>query len=178
MDKHIILSIISDDKPGIIKDLAQVIRVNGGNWLESRLSQLAGKFAGVIHVCISDARSDALRTALQDLQQRGIKVHIEDLQQTQPLTATRSARFTVVGPDRPGIVMEIAQALAQHNISVDNLNTECTSMAYSGDPLFEAEGELHIPEDASMDDVYDQLCDVADHLGMDIQLDESIERHL
>lgn len=175
MDKHLILSVISDDKPGIIKDLAQVIRDHGGNWLESRLSQLAGKFAGVIHICIDEAHAQSLDNALNTLQQKGIKVTSEDLQPRQAEDSQRTARFTVVGPDRPGIVMEIAQALAVHSISVENLYTECTSTPYSGDPLFEAEGELRIPSGTSMDEVYDQLCDIADALGMDISLDEAFE---
>lgn len=172
MDKHLILSVISDDKPGIVKELAQVIRDNDGNWLESQLSQLAGKFAGVIHICINEAHTQSLAAALDALRQHGIKVASEELNPKDAPDDLRTANFSLVGPDRAGIVMEIAQAFSAHSINVENLCTECTSTPYSGEPLFEAEGELRIPADTSMDDVYDQLCEIADSLGMDISLEE------
>ncbi len=172
MAKHIILSVISNDKPGVIKSISKAVKQNGGNWLESQLSQLAGKFAGVIKVSVADENLAQMHQALQSLREQGIKIYIEELENQAPSVEARKAHFTAVGPDRPGIVMEISDALANYNINILDLNTQCTSMPYSGEPLFEAQGEVSVPLSTPLEDVYDQLCAIADQLAIDIHLEE------
>ena len=50
MKTYLILTIIGEDKPGIVESLAEVIADHSGNWLESSMSHLAGKFAGILRV--------------------------------------------------------------------------------------------------------------------------------
>ncbi len=47
MATYLVLTIIGEDRPGIVELLAKIISDHSGNWLESSMSQLAGKFAGV-----------------------------------------------------------------------------------------------------------------------------------
>lgn len=47
MSTFLVLTVIADDKPGIVEQLAATITEHGGNWLESRMAQMAGKFAGI-----------------------------------------------------------------------------------------------------------------------------------
>ena len=54
MTTYLVLTAIGDDKPGLVESLAQTIASNAGNWLESNMSQLAGKFAGVLRVSVND----------------------------------------------------------------------------------------------------------------------------
>ena len=42
MNQYLTLTIIADDRPGIIEKVAAVVTANGGNWLESSMSRLAG----------------------------------------------------------------------------------------------------------------------------------------
>lgn len=172
MDKHLILSVLSDDRPGVIKGIAEIVARHHGNWQESRLTQLAGKFAGVIRVTLGEANLPAFQEALQQLAGQGIRVLVEELQTITAHERGRTATFTAIGPDRPGIVLEITQALTQYNINVADLNTNCSSMPYSGEPLFEAGGVLHVPAGIDLDQLADQLETIADALGVDISLEE------
>lgn len=171
MDTHLILSVLSNDRPGIIKLIAATVAKHQGNWLESRLTQLAGKFAGVIRICVDAQQVADLQASLQELKHQGIRVISEELHNTNPFASTHTASFSAIGPDRQGIVLEITQAFTQYNINVAHLNTNCSSVPYSGEPLFEAHGELHIPMDANLDHLSDQLDTIADALGIDISLD-------
>ena len=45
MTTYLVLTIIGEDRPGIVESLAEIISDHSGNWLESSMSQLAGKFA-------------------------------------------------------------------------------------------------------------------------------------
>jgi glycine cleavage system regulatory protein len=172
MDKHFILSVLSDDRPGVIRHIAELVAKQQGNWLESRLTQLAGKFAGVIRISLAEGKIDDLQASLQGLAERGIKVVIDELQTVAPAERGRTATFSAVGPDRPGIVLEITQALTQYNINIADLNTNCSSMPYSGEPLFEAEGLLHVPASTDLEQLAGQLDTIADALGIDISLEE------
>ena len=50
MNHYLTLTIISDDRPGVIEKVATIVASHGGNWLESNMSRLAGKFAGILLV--------------------------------------------------------------------------------------------------------------------------------
>ena len=170
-NEHLILSVISDDKPGVVKALANAISSNGGNWLESRLAQLAGKFAGVIRVAVTVQEKDALCLALASLKEQGIKVAVDTADDHKIEPTGKTAAFTAVGPDRKGIVYEISQALTRYHINVEELTTHYSSMPYSGEPLFEAEGTLRIPEGTDWDELLDQLDEIADALAVDIKIE-------
>ena len=47
-DQFLILTAIGDDRPGLVGELSAAISAHQGNWLESSMSRLAGKFAGDI----------------------------------------------------------------------------------------------------------------------------------
>lgn len=172
MEKHLILSVLSDDKPGVVKGIAQLVAEHHGSWQESRLTQLAGKFAGVVRITVEADREAALTAALAELETQGIRVLVEDIPVQNRQQTSRSARFSLAGPDRPGIVFEITQAFIQYQINVDDMNTHCSSMPYSGEPLFEADGILSLPSDMELDRLQEQLEHIADSLALDIQLEE------
>ena len=67
MTTNLVLTVIGDDKPGLVEALSQAIANNSGNWLESSMSHLAGKFAGILRVSVADAEADKLIAALQGL---------------------------------------------------------------------------------------------------------------
>lgn len=173
MDKHLILSVLSDDRPGVTRRIAESVARLQGNWLESRLTQLAGKFAGVIRIRLAEERVAELQAVMSSLAEQGIRVLVEELQTTAQQDQGRTATFSAVGPDRPGIVLEITQAFTQYNINIAELNTNCSSMPYSGEPLFEAEGILHVPTGTDLEQLMGQLDTIADTLGVDIILEEA-----
>lgn len=172
MPQHLILSVISDDKPGIVKTIAEAVSSHGGSWLESRLAQLDGKFAGIIRVSIAEDKAELLHSSLSSLASVGIDIKSEVVQVRAAAKTTRQASFSLAGPDRNGIVHELANAFAEYNINVTELTTHCSSMPYSGEPLFEAEGMVEIPADKGIEPLLEQLDAIADALALDIHLDE------
>lgn len=171
MNTYLVLTVISDDKPGVVEALSQVIAQHGGNWLESRMSHLAGKFAGILQVSIMQEQVPNLKQALEQLASRGIQVMAEEALEKTAQTAQRRFRFSLVGADRPGIVKEISQAFSSQQINIDELDTNCSSIPYSGEPLFTAHGLLSVPTDVDLDKLTDQLEEIGDHLGVDIELE-------
>lgn len=171
MNSSLIFTFFGPDKPGLVEKLAKTVSDGGGNWLESRMSQLAGQFAGIVSVEVQAEKLDPLRQALQALNGDELTITL----QTDPGTRTGESQQTqqlrILGGDRPGIVSEVARALAQHGINVCEMNTRVSSAPMSAEALFEAHAEIAMPEKLQMDELLDQLDEVADQLSLDISLD-------
>lgn len=174
MNTQLVLTVLSDDRPGVVEQLAQTISQHHGNWLESRMAQLAGKFAGILQIAVAQEHQDQLRAALNELNSKGFKIVVDTaINTTKP--ESRDFSFSVVGNDRPGIVREIAQAFAVRHINMGELETACSSMPWSGEPLFEATGVIEVPKTVDMNELYDYLDKIADELAVDIRLESSTE---
>jgi glycine cleavage system regulatory protein len=175
MNTQLILTVLCDDRPGVVEQLAQTITQHHGNWLESRMAQLAGKFAGILQIAVTLEHQEELRTALNNLNNKGFKIVVDNaISTTKP--ECREFSFSVVGNDRPGIVREIAQAFAARHINMGELETACSSMPWSGEPLFEATGLIEVPKSVDMNELYDYLDKIADELAVDIRLESSTDR--
>ena len=73
----LVLTLLGPDRPGIVELVAGVIAAHGGNWLESRMSHLAGKFAGILRAEVPTERVAAATVALAALETRGLRVIAE-----------------------------------------------------------------------------------------------------
>ena len=52
----IILTVIGEDRPGLVSALSAPINAHGASWKRSQMSRLAGKFAGIVLVSVADDR--------------------------------------------------------------------------------------------------------------------------
>ena len=59
MNTSIVLSVLSDDRPGIVEALSDVLARHDGNWTESSMLSLAGKFAGILLAEVPNGEADA-----------------------------------------------------------------------------------------------------------------------
>jgi glycine cleavage system regulatory protein len=170
MATSLVVTVIGEDKPGLVEALSSTVTAHDGNWLESRMSHMAGKFAGIVRVEVPEAAVDRLLAAFADLQSEGLRVAAEP-GAAAPVPAGAFS-LELVGADHPGIVRDIARALSRHGVNVEELSTECTSAPMSGDPLFRAVARLQLPAGVTIDELRDDLEEVADSLMVDVSLAE------
>jgi glycine cleavage system regulatory protein len=168
METYLVLTVIGDDRPGLVEALAETIAAHEGNWLESRMSHLAGKFAGLLRVSVPASQLETLRAALTGLEARGLSV--VSAPGREEAGGFREVRLELVGTDHPGIVREISTALARRKVNVEELKTETVDAPMSGQPLFRAEARLQLPAEASVDELRGDLEAVADDLMVDVSL--------
>ncbi|WP_312930404.1 glycine cleavage system protein R, partial [Stutzerimonas nitrititolerans] len=62
---HLVLTVIAEDQPGLVERLADCIARHGGNWLDSRMSRMAGQFAGILQVAVPTSAQAELFDALR-----------------------------------------------------------------------------------------------------------------
>jgi glycine cleavage system regulatory protein len=168
MTTNLVLTVIGDDKPGLVEALSRAIASNSGNWLESSMSQLAGKFAGILRVSVADTEAEKLIAALQNLSP-DLKLLIERAAADGAGDSSLSVTLNLVANDRPGIIREISRALAGLSINVENLSTRCVSAPMSGETLFKAEALLKVPAGFKLERLQLELEDLADDLIVEIR---------
>jgi glycine cleavage system regulatory protein len=169
----LVLTLIGPDRPGLVEAVAEVVSTHGGNWLESRMAHLAGKFAGILRIEVAADKAPALLDALANLDSRGLKVIGEPSSQTGTAAAGRILDLEVVGLDRPGIVREISQLLANSGANVEELSTDCASAPMSGEILFRAKARVRLPTSADLGTLRMALERLAGDLMVEIRLVET-----
>ena len=143
MQVPLVMTVIGKDRIGLVESVAWLVADHGGNWLESRMCRLGGQFAGILRVHVPADRRAALEQALGKLD--GLTIVVRPNESNRSEEKAQFASLEVVGHDRPGIVREVAHALAAQGVNVEELATECVSAPMTGEPLFQACAKLLLP---------------------------------
>lgn len=163
----LVLTVIGRDRPGLVETLAALVTEHGGNWLESRMNRLGGEFAGLLRCDLPPDHEEAFRQALGRLDALTATVRRDASPQARVATF---ATLDLVGHDRPGIVRQLAAALAARGVNVEELVTECASAPMSGEALFKARARLALPHDLELAILRSDLERVASDLLVEIAL--------
>lgn len=142
----LVLTVIADDRPGLVERLAAVVAAQDGNWVESSMSRLAGAFAGIVRVEVEAGRAAALESDLLALSAEGLATTVRR-GETAAETHGQGARISVLCQDHPGIVQAVAAVLAAKGVSITSLETEAFAGSMSGEHMFRAEIEVVVPVD-------------------------------
>lgn len=164
----LVLTVIGDDRAGLVNALAEAITAHGGNWERSQLAELAGTFAGIVMVTVPDERADELAAAVRPLAGLlEVSVHsaAPDADRPQPRD---HVQVDLVGNDRPGIVRDVSGVLSRHGISIERLITESREAPMAGGRLFEAHLTAPLSPGADLDAVQADLERLATEIVVDI----------
>jgi len=165
----LVLTVVGDDRAGLVAALADVVSDHGGNWEHSQLAELAGTFAGIVVVSVPDDRVAELREAL-DLLDGMLKITVH-AGAAQPAPEDRpELTLSVLGNDHPGIVRDISAVLSRHLISIDDLTSQTRDAPMAGGRLFEARVVARVPRDADLAAVRSDLEELAAELLVEISV--------
>lgn len=175
----LVLTVIGDDRAGLVGALAGPIAQHGGNWDRSHMARLAGKFAGIVVVSVPDDRVDDLTAELGTLTAQGLLDVNVAIAAADGAAAAHDEvlHLHLIGQDRPGIIREVARALAQRNVSIEELETSASSAPMSGELLFEATALLRMPADTDPADLRSTLEAIANELMVDLDVTDRRTRH-
>jgi glycine cleavage system regulatory protein len=170
MRLSLVLTLIGDDRPGLVEQLSDQILAAGANWEESRMARLAGKFAGILRVTVEGSDAERLTAGLGMLEASGLRVVVERSGGDEP--PSRTIGLELVGHDRPGIVRDISRVLTHRGVNIEELDTEVTSAPMTGDGLFRARARLRMPPTLGVGELRGLLESLAADLMVDLAIDE------
>lgn len=166
--KQLVITIVGDDRPGIVESLAAVVADHHGNWLSSSMSNLAGQFAGIIEISVGREQRDVLAAAIGELP--GLQVHSVVGDGSTEVSDLPLAELEVVGVDQPGIVLRLTELLKNEGVNLLQFASWTEPAPNSGDELFRAVAEFTLPETLDLDGLKAKLEEMAEDLGVDIEL--------
>lgn len=174
---RLVLTVIGDDRAGLVSALSAVVTDHGGNWEQSQLAELAGKFAGIVVVSVASESEGELTAALHSLDGLlEVTPHPGAEQAPAPGSSVPAAGSTghhrltldLLGTDRPGIVREVTAVLSQHDLLIETMTTGTREAPMAGGVLFEAQVVVQVPAGADTAPLRAELEKVAGELFVDI----------
>lgn len=164
----LVLTLLGDDRPGLVSAVSRVVADHGGSWLESQLARLAGTFAGIALVDVPSDSVEALRADLAGLSAI-VEVGVKDAA-APAASSGRRLVLHLVGHDQPGIVRQVTEALATRGVSIEQLATATVEAPMAGGLLFEADAVLTAPEGVAVEELQSDLESLARELMVDLDL--------
>ena len=125
MKKTFVLTMLGPDRPGIVKQLSGILTDHHASWLESRMANLAGEFAGILLASVDTDKYQSLLRDLDKLKAENLQIVVKESgAETAKNIAYLQAELEVVGTDREGIIRDITAVLSSFEINVEELSTE------------------------------------------------------
>ena len=169
MIETLVMTIIAADRPGLVDRVAACVADHGGNWLESRMCHLGGRFAGIARVEVPAEKLTGLKRALHGLEADGLRIVVESGAGSVAGGGV-SVTLELVGNDRPGILRSVTGVLAAHGVNVEELSSECVSAPMGGGDLFQAKARVLVPSGVKLEAVRADLEKIAQDLMVDLKL--------
>lgn len=162
--KHLVISFMAPDRPGVVDSLANLVNQQNGNWQDSSMHHLSGYFAGAVEVAIAENSANELIAKIKALPELDTIIKISD---THLSEQTPSVVLELTANDRSGIVQEITSVIHQQGGNLLKLVSTKASAPHSGQDLFKAKATITVA-DNSVDELIDTLENLADDLMVDI----------
>jgi glycine cleavage system regulatory protein len=169
MNSRVILTVLGSDRPGLTQALAEAVLAAGGNWLESHLARLGGKYVGSVLVELDGARLDSLEQEIRKVDGTGLQVAVVPAGDEPPVPQG-GLGIELVGQDRPGIVREVTSVLADLGVNIEDFSSSTENSAWSGDLLFRAAARLTLPTGTSADQVREALEAISGEIMVDFTI--------
>lgn len=170
--KKMIISILGQDRPGIIAAVTRILFEKDCNIENVSQTILQNEFSGIFIAGIPPDLTDAdlHRCLSEELAPMGLHVYEKPLSPADPAGAVPSEAFVITtrGPDRKGLVAGITAVMAAHRVNVTNLQAvfkggddpNANIMIY----------EVDIPDDANHQALRRDLRETALSLSLDISI--------
>ncbi len=127
MSNRYLLTIVGEDRPGIVAAVSQALYLGGCNLGQASMIRLAGSFSIMMVVGHPSASGDEVVAMLEaPAAAMKLTVHLAGAAapaEEEPLHAQLDARVRVFGADRPGIVAEATSALAAAGLNILHLES-------------------------------------------------------
>ncbi|ATE67143.1 glycine cleavage system protein R [Rhizorhabdus dicambivorans] len=170
MNQSVILTVVGSDRPGLTRAIADAVYAAGGNWLESHLSRLGGKYVGSVLVELPADRLGELEAAARAIDAVGLTVAIVPAARDGERGQGQPLGIEIVGQDRPGIVREVTTVLAGLHVNIEDFTTAIEGSAWSGAPLFRGRAKLLLPAGTSTDRVREALEEISGEIMVDFSV--------
>lgn len=174
MSNRYIMTAFGKDRVGIVADVTRLLYENDCNLEDTTMSMLADEFT--LSLLFSCQRKDIEEQLSRDCRrlelEKGISAFIRPLTAQQRISdkGFKTCTLHIEGLDQAGIVYKTSQFLADHQLNILHLNSTAKASPQSGATIYAMDIRILVPEPVSLDQVEEDLGQVADELNVDIHM--------
>jgi glycine cleavage system transcriptional repressor len=162
------------DRTGIVADVTRLLFDSDCNLEDTSMSMLADQFTlSLLFSCTNPNIEDHLAKECRRLElAKGISAFVRPLQEQQQKShkGFKTCTLHIEGLDQAGIVYKTSQFLADHQLNILQLSSTAMASPESGATIYRMDIYIQVPEEISLDQIEEQLGEVADQLHVDILL--------
>jgi glycine cleavage system transcriptional repressor len=163
------ITVIADDRPGIITRVASALAGHRMNLTDSSMTVLSGHLAMTL-ICTGKTPIDDIREAMREAAGDDLIIHVHPVTESSPpAVPVDSYLLTVHGADRPGIVAELTGVVAAVGGNITDLTTRLAG------GLYVLAAEIDLPAAADAEALRARIAATAAELGVDAGL-QPLER--
>jgi len=172
MSQLIVISAVGTDRTGIVQDLSKVILSCGGNIEESRMTTLGSEFAMLLLVSGNWATLNKLEQGLNKLgDDKDLTVSIRQTNAKMATGDRMPYAVDIVSLDQQGIVFNLANFFATHDIEIADVATRSYAAAHTGSPMFSVQMAINVPSTVHISQLREEFMEICDRLNLDAILE-------
>jgi len=167
MTKWFMLTLVGEDRSGIVAKLTHALFEAGCNLGEASMMRLGGNFTMMLMVSFegkAKALDDVVRSVSESL---NLHLHVDEINAALHTHLEPDVRISVYGADRIGIVSEVTGALAESGLHILDLESDVAGSEKA--PLYIMHIEGHAAEGIGS---LQAALDVMKDRGIETSLDE------
>ncbi len=146
MSRNYVLTLSGPDRVGIVEEVTGLVLERGGNVEGSRMARLGGEFVALMLVTMPHERAERFDDTFGMLIARGYRITFAPSHnRADPHEGWAPYRIAVEGADHEGIIHEVARHLADHGISIEEMESDCLPAPTSAMPLFSMRALVLVP---------------------------------
>lgn len=169
----VFLTVLGKDQPGIVAEVTKVLYETGCNLEDSSMTILEGEFAMLVVVCLAPKLSgQALKNKFSELTKKiGLYLEIKEfpeMPEKEGIPQPKNYIISLIGADKPGIVHNVAQLMADHGINITDVETK--RIGKGERVVYAMILEIDIPKKVDVDALEKEISELGKKLSVDITL--------
>ena len=124
MDRWYMVTVVGEDRPGIVSHLTHALYEGGANLGEASMLRLGGNFTVMLMAKFNGSAQELDRLIEPVVESLGLRRHVDPIQGHLHRHPSADVRVTVYGADRAGIVAHVTGALAAAGLDILELESD------------------------------------------------------
>lgn len=172
MKQHLAVSVVGNDRTGMVHELTRIISECGGNIAESRMSALGSEFAMLLLVNGNWHSLARIESELARLAETGaLSVHLKRTEPKAARTDMLPYSVDIVSLDQTGILAGLSGFFASRAIDISEVSTRSYAAAHTGAPMFAVQMVINVPGKLHVAQLREDFMDFCDSLNLDAILE-------
>jgi len=164
MNVLVMVTVSGSNRHELVRILSEKTHALGGKWIISKINHIDDYFSGLIKIEIG---SDQVQRLGADFKVLGLNVEVVVLDSAIVKTLTH-LDLNIDARDRPGLVHDISEVLAEHNISVENMECHRLGVADISGTVFTSNFKIAVNDKFSKEELINALQNISEDLVVEI----------